>query len=240
MSRLWSAVLLWSCVCLWFLSEAQGVLAEDDGFETPMEMDHSNHDHSQMDHSHHDHAMMHATTASPVHAADDHAGHDHSAHGATGHEMHAKCGMKMAFYFGYENIELLFQGIIINTPGEMAGACVAMFILAILYEGLKIGREYLLRRNQVNVRYNSMQVPGGDGTVMMETHKTVGAKMCSLSHFIQTLLQVVQVFVSYALMLVFMTYNGYLCIAVALGSGAGYFLFSWKKAVVVDITEHCH
>jgi len=233
MSRSWSAVLLWSCVCLWFLSEAQGHHGDDDS----MQMDHSNHDHSQMDHSHHDHAMMHATTASPVHAADDHAGHDHAA---MDHSAHAKCGMKMSFYFGYENIELLFQGIIINTPGEMVGACFAMFILAILYEGLKVGREYLLKRNMVNVRYNSMTVPGGDGTVMMETHKTAGPKMCSLSHLFQTFLQVVQVWVSYLLMLVFMTYNGYLCIAVSLGSGAGYFLFSWKKTTVVDITEHCH
>lgn len=205
-------------------------------------MAHSGHDHSQMDHSHHDHAMMHATTASPVHAAGDHAGHtvDHSGHAGHGAHGDAKCGMAMSFYFGYNNIELLFPGVVINSAGEMIGACFAMFILAILYEGLKIGREYLLRRNLVNVRYNSMAVPGGDGTVMTETHKTVGAKMCSLSHFLQTLLQVVQVVVSYLLMLVFMTYNGYLCIAVALGSGAGYFLFSWKKAVVVDITEHCH
>jgi copper transporter 1 len=56
----------------------------------------------------------------------------------------------------------------------MAGACVVVFLLALLYEGLKIGREALLRRSQVNVRYNSMPVPGGEGTVLVETHKTVG------------------------------------------------------------------
>ncbi|KTG47162.1 hypothetical protein cypCar_00010010 [Cyprinus carpio] len=123
---------------------------------------------------------------------------------------------------------------------EMVGACIGVFLLAVFYEGLKIGREFLLRRNQVNVRYNSMPVPGADGTVLMETHKTVGQRMLSLSHFFQTFLHIIQVVVSYFLMLVFMTYNGYLCIAVAAGAGLGYFLFSWKKAVVVDITEHCH
>lgn len=56
----------------------------------------------------------------------------------------------------------------------MVGACIGVFLLAVLYEGLKIGREVLLRRSQVNVRYNSMPVPGADGTVLMETHKTVG------------------------------------------------------------------
>lgn len=56
----------------------------------------------------------------------------------------------------------------------MFGACVGVFLLAVLYEGLKIGREILLRRSQVNVRYNSMPLPGADGTMLMETHKTVG------------------------------------------------------------------
>lgn len=56
----------------------------------------------------------------------------------------------------------------------MVAACIGVFLLAVLYEGLKIGREALLRRSQVNVRYNSMPLPGADGTVLMETHKTVG------------------------------------------------------------------
>lgn len=167
--------------------------------------------------------------------------------------------MAMTFYFGYTNVELLFTGLVINSPGEMVGACVGVFLLAVLYEGLKIGREVLLRRSQVNVRYNSMPLPGADGTMLMETHKTVGSlanpskgaesilfgsecrqRMLSPAHFLQTVLHIIQVVVSYVLMLVFMTYNAYLCIAVAAGAGMGYFLFSWQKAVVVDITEHCH
>ncbi len=60
------------------------------------------------------------------------------------------------------------------VQSEMVGACIGVFLLAVLYEGLKIGREALLRRSQVNVRYNSMPLPGADGTVLMETHKTVG------------------------------------------------------------------
>uniref|UniRef100_A0A672IDN2 Copper transport protein n=1 Tax=Salarias fasciatus TaxID=181472 RepID=A0A672IDN2_SALFA len=146
----------------------------------------------------------------------------------------------MTFNLDYIGVELLFSGLVINSAGEMVAACIGVFLLAALYEGLKIGREVLLRRSQVNVRYNSMPLPGADGTVLMETHKTVGQRMLSPAHFMQTLLHIVQVVVSYFLMLVFMTYNGYLCIAVAAGAGMGYFLFSWRKAVVVDITEHCH
>ncbi|XP_056146737.1 high affinity copper uptake protein 1 [Lampris incognitus] len=195
-------------------------------------MHHANMNHSAgtMDHTHHI-AMTEATPLT-----------DHTHHGG-GHDEHCgggHGGMPMTFYFGYKNVELLFTGLLINSPGEMVGACIGIFLLAVFYEGLKIGREALLRRSQVNVRYNSMPVPGMDGTVLMETHKTVGQRMLSLSHLLQTLLHIVQVVVSYLLMLVFMTYNGFLCIAVAAGAGAGYFLFSWRKAVVVDITEHCH
>nr|XP_057913553.1 high affinity copper uptake protein 1 [Doryrhamphus excisus] len=187
---------------------------------------HHNHSAMPMDHTHHHDHIMPVPTGS--------GGHDHGNHGGHGG------GMAMTFYFGCQNVELLFSGLLINSPGEMVGACLAVFLLAVLYEGLKIGREALLRRSQVNVRYNSMPLPGADGTVLMETHKTVGQRMLSPAHFLQTLLHVIQVVVSYLLMLVFMTYNAYLCIAVALGAGAGYFLFSWRKAVVVDITEHCH
>ncbi|KAM4634330.1 high affinity copper uptake protein 1 isoform 1-T2 [Polymixia lowei] len=189
--------------------------------------------HSAMGHGHHM-----TTTLTPPITDQGHMG-GHGSHGG-GHEGGGHGGMVMTFYFGYNNVELLFTGLLINSPGEMVAACLGVFLLAVFYEGLKIGREVLLRRSQVNIRYNSMPIPGTDGTVLVETHKTVGQRMLSSSHLLQTLLHILQVFVSYLLMLVFMTYNGFLCIAVAMGAGAGYFLFSWKKAVVVDITEHCH
>ena len=51
----------------------------------------------------------------------------------------------------------------------------------------------------------------------------------------------VQIVLSYCLMLIFMTYNVWLCLAVALGASIGYFMFGWKKTVVVDVGgEHCH
>lgn len=64
--------------------------------------------------------------------------------------------------------------------------------------------------------------------------------MMSTAHAWQTVLHGLQVLVSYMLMLVFMTYNTWLCAAVVLGSATGYFLFGWRESVVVDFTEHCH
>ncbi|XP_061482198.1 high affinity copper uptake protein 1-like [Rhineura floridana] len=187
-----------------------------------------------MPHSQHmDHKMNGSATPTP----DPHA-HHHTT--ASLEHMHDGGMMDMTFHFGYKKVPLLFSGLIINSAREMAGAFVAIFLLAMFYEGLKIARENLLRKSQVSIRYNSMPVPGPNGTVLMEMHKTVGQQMVSFPHLFQTVLHIVQVVVSYFLMLIFMTYNGYLCIAVAAGAGTGYFLFSWKKAVVLDITEHCH
>ncbi|KAK2120173.1 hypothetical protein P7K49_001559 [Saguinus oedipus] len=193
----------------------------------------------KMDHSHHmemSYTDPNSTMPPSHHHPTTSASHSHGG----GDSNMMMMMMPMTFYFGFENVQLLFSGLVINTAGEMAGAFVAVFLLAMFYEGLKIARESLLRKSQVSIRYNSMPVPGPNGTILMETHKTVGQQMLSFPHLLQTVLHIIQVVISYFLMLIFMTYNGYLCIAVAAGAGTGYFLFSWKKAVVVDITEHCH
>lgn len=75
-------------------------------------------------------------------------------------------GSKHLLLHRYNNVSLFLS--------EMAGAFVAVFFLAMFYEGLKIARECLLRKSQVSIRYNSMPVPGPNGTILMETHKTVG------------------------------------------------------------------
>lgn len=136
----------------------------------------------------------------------------------------------------------------------MVGACIVIFCLAVLYEGLKVLREYLLKRALVSgSKYQEVtigtkglsdpQVKSSNGISIdykPKENQSIGLSMISGSHLTQTLLHVIQVFVSYCLMLVFMTYNVWLCIAVLLGAGAGYFFFGWKRAVVVDVNEHCH
>ncbi|XP_052670859.1 high affinity copper uptake protein 1 isoform X3 [Harpia harpyja] len=120
----------------------------------------------KMSHNHHMNSSMLPTMHPPEH---------HHSTAAPGHSHVSDMMMAMTFHFSYENVPLLFSGLTINTPGEMAGAFVAVFFLAMFYEGLKIARECLLRKSQVSIRYNSMPVPGPNGTILMETHKTVGA-----------------------------------------------------------------
>lgn len=185
----------------------------------------------------------------------DHASMNHSGHmmidntnmaGKHGqHEMmgnmnmnHSGMGMAMAFHAGYTET-ILFKQWSIDSIGGLIGSMVGIFILSMLYEGLKYYREYLYRLTYTSIQYASVTVPTERGGAT-ETHKAVQARMLSGHHFFQTFLHVVQVVLSYFLMLIFMTYNVWLCLAVVLGAGLGFFVFGWKKSVVVDVTEHCH
>jgi len=61
-----------------------------------------------------------------------------------------------------------------------------------------------------------------------------------LSHMIQVMLHMIQVTLSYLLMLVFMTYNVWLCLSVVVGAGLGYAIFGRLKSTVIDSNEHCN
>jgi hypothetical protein len=70
--------------------------------------------------------------------------------------------------------------------------------------------------------------------------KLKSSRLLNQAHIMQTVLHMLQLTVSYLLMLVFMTYNSYLCLAIVLGSGLGYFLFGLKRLSPIDVNEHCH
>uniref|UniRef100_K1QSH6 Copper transport protein n=1 Tax=Magallana gigas TaxID=29159 RepID=K1QSH6_MAGGI len=195
----------------------------------------------------HDHHMHHNSTGMDMGTGHDHGsgGMGHDMGHDMGHGMHMsmngsdECGNGMAMFFHTGNCEyILFEGVQTKSVAGMVGACIVIFCLAVLYEGLKVLREYLLKRALVSgSKYQEVTI-GTKG--LSDPQVKSRLSMISGSHLTQTLLHVIQVFVSYCLMLVFMTYNVWLCIAVLLGAGAGYFFFGWKRAVVVDVNEHCH
>ncbi|XP_076091442.1 high affinity copper uptake protein 1-like isoform X2 [Mytilus galloprovincialis] len=237
-----------------------------------------------MNHSGHTNHMTHMGTTEMDHSGMDHSGMDmgggmnnnmgggmnHNMGGMDhmGMDMHmntTKCGegmMGMMMYFHTGTCEyVLFKEALVSTAGEMVGACIVIFILALIYEGLKVFREHLLRKaltpNYQSEATISKYTHTSTDTMVIDpqsaksngyecsgniyhTKEIARQQIISSSHFIQTILHVVQVFISYCLMLAFMTYNVWLCLAVILGAGAGYFMFGWKRAVVVDVNEHCH
>ncbi|XP_037726306.1 high affinity copper uptake protein 1 isoform X2 [Drosophila subpulchrella] len=224
-------------------------------------MDHAtHHDHAGM---HHDHSAMAAAVGATASSSDAGSMLDmvpdmndiHAAHaGHAGHAVHNHGGgsgtgmehmMPMAFHFGY-NETILFSWWHIETVAGLVGSMIAIFLLALMYEGLKYYREYLFWKTYNLLEYRPVTGPQRNPEAPRIPSPAAAApspvqpSMLSVNHLLQTLLHVLQVTLSFLLMLIFMTYNVWLCLMVVLGAAVGYFLFCWKKSVIVDVTEHCH
>jgi len=167
--------------------------------------------------------------------------------------------MKMYFHGGYTEV-ILFDFWRISSVGGLVGSMVGCFLLGVLYEGLKFFREFMLRQEYRSTGYSNVSpspesiVEDGSDSIIAEpavrtadlhrnksSIKIIQTNLLSRGHILQTFLQLIQVILSYCLMLIFMTYNTWLCAAVALGAATGYFAFGWKKTVVLDAGgDHCH
>ncbi|XP_063546088.1 high affinity copper uptake protein 1-like isoform X2 [Cydia strobilella] len=214
-------------------------------------MDHSQHEHHHSGHEHMEHhdinqadykIMNEGINSTLRQAHGDHQGHDHASHGSM---------MAMTFHGGYAET-ILFSWWDVKEVGPFIGSFIAIFIMALLYEGLKYYRKHLLWKSYAGLQYCAVSPPdkGVQNICSPDEPQVIQPMphalernvptMLSSAHAYQTVLHGLQVFISYMLMLVFMTYNTWLCVAVVMGSATGYFLFGWRESVVVDFTEHCH
>lgn len=175
---------------------------------------------------------------------EDMEGHHHNTSESPNinlHDGHGTGGMtmQMSFYVGVK-ATILFKEWSVNTVGGMVGSVIGIILLAIFYEGLKFFREHLFKLHVSSIQFSTVSVTEQNGTSVREVHNVTKHRMLSWSHAVQTVLHILQMMISYFLMLIFMTYNVWLCLAVIFGAGIGYFSFGWRKATVVDVTEHCH
>ena len=128
---------------------------------------------------------------------------------------------------------------------EFIIACVGIGVLAILYEGLKVWRQYMLTARSKSPLVIVNQQP--NGTCISEVSHQANSKMncgCCM-HVVQTVLHVIQIFVGYMLMLAFMTYNTWMCVSLLIGSGIGYVIFGWITPMAYHNVEvggggHCN
>uniref|UniRef100_A0A1A9WC22 Copper transport protein n=1 Tax=Glossina brevipalpis TaxID=37001 RepID=A0A1A9WC22_9MUSC len=175
--------------------------------------------------------------------------HDHN-HGP---DDTVSCPMIMTFHGGHCE-RILWNGWVASTMVEFIFSALAIFLMAFCYETLKYLREYILRQTvrkeaervalemQAKTSSMSAHASGGGGggggglgggcprSTMAEIQdKSYAQRVFSTPHLIQTLLNVIQIFISYLLMLVFMTFNYWLCMAVVFGLAVGYFFFGWIK-----------
>ncbi|XP_065371579.1 high affinity copper uptake protein 1 [Calliphora vicina] len=181
--------------------------------------------------------------------------HDHGGMGG-GDDMDGSksCPMIMTFHAGHCE-RILWNGWVASTVTEFVFSALALFLVAFLYEALKFVREYFLRqtvkRESERVAAELQSKNGGaagtssngqsacHGNMPEIRQKTYMEKIFAKPHIIQSLFNLVQIIISYLLMLVFMTFNYWLCLAVVLGLGVGYFFFGWIKQDVYE-SECCH
>ncbi|CAF3982225.1 unnamed protein product, partial [Rotaria sordida] len=133
----------------------------------------------------------------------------------------------------------------------------SFFFVAVLYEGLKTVRDQLSKRDGCQcgqerehqpslLRHQGQQYENSNNNDLIPRVQTgkvctnKRARLLSLRHFVQTILHILQMGISYLLMLIAMTFNIYLFLAIILGAGVGHFLFAWRRTSVIDYNEHCH
>jgi copper transporter 1 len=160
------------------------------------------------------------------------------------------------YFFASSEVTILFKGWMTTTWAELFGSCIAVLVMAILYEGLKSLRRWLV---EVAIVQSSASAVGViDSTTSLAVTSADRLPITAVReprwncnnwsrrqievgyHVLQGFLHLVQVTLGYLLMLVAMTYNVYLFISVVLGATIGYLLFCFKRPIIVDPNEQCH
>ncbi|KAL2282993.1 hypothetical protein FJTKL_10320 [Diaporthe vaccinii] len=161
-----------------------------------------------MDHSHMDHGNMGDMPG--------HGGHDMPSHG----EM---CSMSMLFTWDTNNLCIVFKQWHIRTTPGLLFSLIAVILIGMGYEALRAGTR----------RYEVIMARRLDSTPRQNK-----AQASQRTHLVKAVLYAVQTFYAFMLMLIFMTYNGWVMVAVTLGAFFGYLVFGAHTPVNKE--TQCH
>ncbi|KAI1072488.1 hypothetical protein LB507_002909 [Fusarium sp. FIESC RH6] len=152
------------------------------------------------------------------HSSMDHGGMDHG-HGG----MNDMCSMNMLFTWDTTNLCIVFRQWHVRSTTSLLFSLVAVILLAMGYEALRsLSRRYeqaLDNRVRAAPRQSQEQAD-------------------QRAHLIKAILYALQNFYAFMLMLVFMTYNGWVMISVSLGAFLGYLFFGQKTSATKE--NACH
>ncbi|CAP60106.1 uncharacterized protein PODANS_1_4220 [Podospora anserina S mat+] len=193
-----------------------------------------------MDHSHHDHSH---------HEMMDHSAHmGHGDHGGDGQNM---CNMNMLFTWDTNNLCIVFRQWHISSNFSLFVSLLAIVALGAGYEALREAiRRYeaavTRRANSVPREIESRYQDEEDHEQDAETAPFFGAvitgqnrdEVTKRAHIIKSVLYAVQNFYAFMIMLIFMTYNGWVMLACSFGAGLGYLLFGGQTTVAKETACH--
>ncbi|KAI0929937.1 hypothetical protein AcV5_006774 [Taiwanofungus camphoratus] len=176
----------------------------------------------------------------------DHSMHsmmDHSSHITMAHStsMPMRCSMNMLWNTQIENTCIVFRSWHISSNTHFVLSCIAIVALGVLYEWLRVAqRDVDLRiarrliaegKGKARTTRSGRNTPESDsegaglltGVPVLKTR--LGTPLPLVARLTRAILYGFSVFLSFFLMLVFMTYNAYLILAVVLGAAIGHFIF---------------
>ncbi|KAL7628659.1 copper transpport protein [Parahypoxylon ruwenzoriense] len=169
-------------------------------------------DHSHMDHGNMDHGDM----------GHGDMGHGDMGHGDMGHGDMPMCNMNMLFTWDTTDLCIVFKHWHIRGTPSLVFSLLAVIAICAGYEGLR----EVIRRYEISV------------TVRQDAALRRGSQADRRTQVVKAVLYAVQNFYAFMIMLLFMTYNGFVMLSVAIGAGLGYYFFGSHTKVVKETACH--
>lgn len=167
----------------------------------------------------------------------DHSHMDHSAMGHGDMSMdNERCSMSMLFTWNTNNLCIIFRWWHIRSTAGLILSLIAVVAVTAAYEALRAGS----RRYEQWAVKNVDEVPNGQVTertpFLWSGRNQV--EVSKRAHVIKAALYAVQSFYALMLMLLFMTYNGWVMLSMGVGAFLGYLLFGNDTSATKD--GACH
>ncbi|KAK1155575.1 putative low affinity copper uptake protein 2 isoform X1 [Acipenser oxyrinchus oxyrinchus] len=139
--------------------------------------------------------------------------------------------MMMSMHFtASSRVTLLFEFWDVNGPAGMVVSVLVVLLMTVFYELLKIWKVSLDSRSKPpslpdsSSRTTLVETLSGSSVPPAPPQHSSSNKRWLLFHVLQTALHVVQVVLSYMLMLCIMSYSVWIFLGVVMGSAIGYFV----------------
>ncbi|APA06901.1 hypothetical protein sscle_02g016710 [Sclerotinia sclerotiorum 1980 UF-70] len=153
----------------------------------------------------------------------DHSHMDHSMHGM-GMDMGGdSCNMNMLFTWDTTNLCIIFRWWHIRSTFSLLISLLGVVAITAGYEGIR----------SLARRYESW-VEKQQASITRRNQEEVGQR----AHIIKAALYAFQYFYAFMLMLLFMTYNGWVMISVGVGAFVGFLIFG--KNLSASKETACH
>ncbi|CAO3676564.1 unnamed protein product [Umbelopsis ramanniana] len=159
-----------------------------------------------------------------------------------GHGDMDMCKMNMLFNWDVENVCIVFEWWRIKSPFGLLLSCFIIAGIAAGYEFLRhASREYddeLIAANKKKDASRRLEDEHAENDGLLGTSTSALTRISQQQKATRSIIYAVLVGISFWLMLVFMTYNGFLMISVVIGAGLGHYAFGGN--LPTDRGIQCH